>query len=103
MSLLAFIVLDSLKAEKLTSVKISRNPAEPIMAISSRFIVLAIRRLNKTVIIIGHNPTISVMASRLDLDAMVSFNPCSVGIFDINSSWNSVLVGDAKLVDFFDG
>jgi len=57
----------------------------------------------KTVVIIGHNPTISVMASRLDLDAMVSFNPCSVGIFDINTSWNSVLVGDAKLAEFFNG
>ena len=56
-----------------------------------------------TVILVGHNPTISVMASRLDPDVLVSFNPCSIGIFNIGSFWNSVSVGDSKMIEYFEG
>jgi phosphohistidine phosphatase len=56
---------------------------------------------NKTVVmVVGHNPTISVMASRLDFKSQLSFKPCSMAIFNTTKEWNLLEVGDAKLSDF---
>lgn len=56
---------------------------------------------NKTVVmVVGHNPTISVMASRLDFKSQLSFKPCSIAIFNTAKEWNLLEVGDAILSDF---
>jgi phosphohistidine phosphatase len=53
-----------------------------------------------TVMVVGHNPTISVMASRLDFKSQLLFKPCSMAIFNIAKEWESLEVGDAILSDF---
>lgn len=53
-----------------------------------------------TVLLIGHNPTISTMASRIDRDSLVSFRPCSIGIFEVNSKWNQLEVGSGRMVEY---
>jgi phosphohistidine phosphatase len=55
-----------------------------------------------TVFIIAHNPTLSVMASRLDDDALLHFNTCDIAIFEISKSWKSIEIGDCKLIDYID-
>lgn len=55
---------------------------------------------NKTVVmVVGHNPTISVMASRLDFKSQLSFKPCSMAIFNTAKEWNLLEVGTAILSD----
>jgi len=53
-----------------------------------------------TVFIIAHNPTLSVMASRLDDDALLHFNTCDIAIFEIDKLWGSVEVDSCQLIDY---
>jgi len=53
-----------------------------------------------TLILVGHNPNISIMAARLDKTAKVNFAPCSIGIFFLVSDWNTIEKGGAKLIEF---
>jgi len=50
-----------------------------------------------TVLIVGHNPTISIMASRLDSNVMVSFSPCTVAVFETNNNWTSIEVDSCSI------
>ena len=55
-----------------------------------------------TVILVGHNPTISVMASRLDSDELFSFKPCTMCVFEVGNKWANVDIADGKLIGFFE-
>lgn len=51
--------------------------------------------------IVGHNPSVSAMASRLDPDSFLGFKPCSMAVFNIPSKWSKLQVGDAKIEHYF--
>ncbi len=55
-----------------------------------------------TVFIVGHNPNISLMASRLDAESIVSFNTCSIGIFNLADCWSKVEVMKGKMIEYLD-
>ena len=52
------------------------------------------------IIVIGHNPTISVMASKLDSDELFSFKPCAMCIFEVGNKWGDVDIADGNLISF---
>jgi len=53
----------------------------------------------ETIALVGHNPNISVMASRIDSNAKINFAPCSIGIFTLGESWRDADVGLGKLIE----
>lgn len=61
----------------------------------------AIEESITTAAIIGHNPTIAAMASRLDTDSYNGFEPCSMAVFSGFKQWATVQVGDAKILEYF--
>jgi phosphohistidine phosphatase len=65
-----------------------------------------------SLLVIGHNPTMAYLAQLLDdgeggVDAVSAmsggFPPCSVAVFDVPGSWDSLEVGNARLVAFHVG
>ena len=50
-----------------------------------------------TVLLVGHNPTISEMAYRLDSDVSVAFSPCEIVIVSVGNNWNLLEVGGGKI------
>ncbi len=63
-------------------------------------LISEISETNNIVYIVGHNPSLSVMASRLDFDAFINFKPCSIGVFEIDNNWKLVEVDNGKLIEF---
>lgn len=55
----------------------------------------------ETLAIIGHNPSVSAMASRLDPETYLGFKPCSMAVFTIPVKWDALQVGDAKIEQYF--
>lgn len=54
----------------------------------------------ETVFLVGHNPTISTMASRLDSDELFTFKPCTICVFEVGNKWQTVDIADGELADF---
>lgn len=52
-----------------------------------------------TVMLVGHNPTISSMAYRLDSNISISFRPCEISIYNVGDRWDKLEVGGGRVVD----
>lgn len=52
-----------------------------------------------TVLLIGHNPTISDMISKFDFDFSISLRPCEIVIISIEDLWKTVEVDGGNIVD----
>ena len=52
-----------------------------------------------TVMLVGHNPTISAMAYRLDSDNSISFRPCEISIYNVGDRWDTLEVDGGEFLD----
>lgn len=53
------------------------------------------------VAIVGHNPSVSAMANRLDPASRNGFKPGSMAVFSISEKWSDLQVGNAKIEHYF--
>ena len=62
-------------------------------------LINSINNSYSTVMLVGHNPTISSMAYRLDSDISISFRPCEISIYNVGDSWDTLEVDGGKVVE----
>ncbi|MDA3894454.1 MAG: hypothetical protein PF517_22560 [Salinivirgaceae bacterium] len=62
-------------------------------------LVNQISSLHQIVLIMGHNPTISLMSARLDNTTNYPFKPGSLAVFNCGE-WSEVEVGNSKVLEY---
>ncbi len=56
-----------------------------------------------TVLIVGHNPSLSMIAYRLNPESIMSFSPGSIGVFSYEENWSDIEIGCTPATRFFSG